>query len=165
MPSKEPKVNGKSTLRKHLIPKNCKFTIGQSKINNIYRELRDDLLLDDSIKAVPNAVGVLFRVFIEVSLDYYAEKKHGHIFKQNDGISTKISWVIAKMIEIGYDKKLFKDISIVGSSTKQQSYLSIEKFHQYVHSTTLEPSPSELKNKWDLLEPFFKILWEDLIKK
>jgi hypothetical protein len=164
MPTLATKIKSKTTLRKYLIPKNCKFTIKQNKINNIYRELRDDLLIDDSSRAVPNSVGVLFRVFIEVSLDYYAEKKHGNFFKKDDGISTKINWVVSKMIEVGYDKKLFKDITIVGSSSKQQSYLSIEKFHQYVHSSTLEPSSSELKSKWDLLEPFFKILWEDLNK-
>lgn len=164
MPAKAPKIKNKTTLRKYLIPKSCKLTIAQNKINNIYRELRDDLLLDDSLKAAPNAVGVLFRVFIEVSLDYYAEKKHGNFFKKDDGISTKINWVVNKMIEIGHPKKIFTNITIVGSSSKQHSYLSIEKFHQYVHSSTLEPSPSELKSKWDLLEPFIITLWEDLNK-
>jgi hypothetical protein len=164
VPPKKERLKGKTTLRKHLIPKDCKLIINQNKINNIYRELRDDLLLDDSAKSVPNSVGVLFRVFIEVSLDHYAEKKHGHNFKKEDGINVKTSWVVNKMIEIGYPKKLFTNITVVGSSKMQHSYLSIEKFHQYVHSSTLEPSSSELKSKWDLLQPFFKTLWEDFNK-
>lgn len=163
-PVKKNKINSKSSLRKHLIPKTCKLTINENKINNIYRELRDDLLIDDSLKAVPNAVGVLFRVFIEVSLDHYAEKKHGYNFKKDDGITAKVTWVVNKMIEIGYPKKLFTNINLVGSSKKQHSYLSIEKFHQYIHSSTLEPSSSELKSKWNLLEPFIKTLWDDLNK-
>ncbi|AXB57738.1 hypothetical protein [Flavobacterium fluviale] len=164
IPERSNKVKGKSTARKRLIPKDCKLTINQNKINNIYRELRDDLILDDSIKSVPNSVGVLFRVFIEVSLDYYAEKKHGHFFKKDDTISGKIIWVVNKMTEAGHAKKIFANISVVGSSKMQHSYLSIEKFHQYVHSSTLEPSSSELKTKWDLLEPFIKTLWEDINK-
>lgn len=164
VPEKKERLKSKTSLRKHLIPKDCKLVINQNKINNIYRELRDDLLLDDSAKSVPNAVGVLFRVFIEVSLDHYAEKRHGHNFKKDDGINVKTSWVVNKMIEIGYQKKIFTNITVVGSSKMQHSYLSIEKFHQYIHSSTLEPSSSELKTKWDLLEPFFKTLWEDFNK-
>ncbi|MCO6174486.1 hypothetical protein NHF50_05465 [Flavobacterium sp. NRK F10] len=82
IPVKKPKVKAKSTLRKHLIPKDCKLTIEEVKINNIYRELRDDLIIDDSSKSVPNAVGVLFRVFIEVCLDHYAEKKTDMFLKK-----------------------------------------------------------------------------------
>lgn len=163
-PVKVTKINSKTTTRKYLIPKTCKLVINQDKINNIYRELRDDLIIDDTVKAVPNAVGVLFRVFIEVSLDYYAEKKHGHVFKKDDGVSTKSTWVINKMQEMGHPKKLFTHINFVGSSSKKDSYLSIEKFHAYVHDATLQPSSSELKSKWDLFEPFFKALWEDLNK-
>ncbi|MCO6174487.1 hypothetical protein NHF50_05470 [Flavobacterium sp. NRK F10] len=69
------------------------------------------------------------------------------------------------MIQLGYDKKIFNNITVVGSSKMQHSYLSIEKFHQYVHSSTLEPSSSELKAKWDLLQPFFVVLWQDFNKK
>jgi hypothetical protein len=66
------------------------------KINNIYRELKEDLLLDRQKKAVPNAVGVLFRVFLEISLDYYANV-HGKHFTQNDKIGSKIAWVVAEL--------------------------------------------------------------------
>ena len=165
VPKKKPKVKPKSLQRKRLIPRDCKLSINQDKINNIYHELRIDLVLDDTTKSVPNAVGVLFRVFIEVSLDEYAEKKHGYNFKKETGIPAKIDWVVNKLIAVGYKKSLFKNILIVGSSKAKHSYLSIEKFHQYVHGTTLEPSPSELKSKWNLLESFFEIIWEELNKK
>lgn len=158
------KDRGKTSARKYLIPKECKLSIPDDKINNIYHELKNDLLLDDSLKAVPNAVGVLFRVFIEVTLDYYSEKKLGHNFKHDATISQKINFVVDKMTINGHPVKTFDNINLVGSSKKSHSYLSIEKFHQYVHSDTLEPSPSELKNKWTLLEPFFKLIWEDLAK-
>ena len=83
------KINPKSTIRKNLIPKNCRWTISPTKINNIYLELKDYLIIDDSKKDVPNAVGVLFRVFLEISLNYYA-KKNDKNFKKNEKIKNKI---------------------------------------------------------------------------
>ncbi len=155
------KVLPKSTSRKHLIPNNCRIRIGITKINNIYRELKDDLLIDDSNSSVPNAVGVLFRVFLEVCLDYYA-KINGHTFKQSDGINVKVPWVVKSLCSKGYDQRTFNNINKVGSAKKENSYLSIDNFHEYVHSTTTQPSSSELKLKWDNLQPFFELLWDDI---
>ena len=154
----------KSSLRNYLIPKTCVLQIQETKINNIYCELKNDLLIDDSKNAVPNAVGVLFRVFLEISLDYYA-KMNSHGFKKNDTINQKISWVVKNLEGKKYDKNKFNNINKVGSSTGQKSYLSIENFHEYVHSTTTQPSSSELKSKWDNLQEFFEILWSDLNKR
>jgi len=165
-----PKNNGanrsipKSSLRNYLIPKTCVLQIQETKINNIYCELKNDLLIDDSKNAVPNAVGVLFRVFLEISLDHYA-KMNSHGFKKNDTINQKISWVVKSLENKKYDKKKFNNINKVGSATGQKSYLSIENFHEYVHSTTTQPSSSELKSKWDNLQDFFEILWGDINKK
>lgn len=159
------KSSPKTTSRTYLIPNSCIIEIDNTKapkINNIYRELKNDLLLDDSLKAVPNAAGVLFRVFLEVSLDYYAEKNGGYHFKQNDTINTKITWVVSNMTTKGYDSKIFNNINKVGSSAKNQSYLSIEHFHEYVHSSTVQPTSGELKAKWDNLQVFFVTLWESL---
>ena len=156
--------NPKSSLRNYLIPKTCVLQIKETKINNIYCELKNDLLIDDSKKAVPNAVGVLFRVFLEISLDYYA-KMNSHGFKKVDTINQKIAWVVSSLEGKGYEKKKFNNINKVGSATGQKSYLSIENFHEYVHSTTTQPSSSELKAKWDNLQDFFEILWGDLNKK
>ncbi len=156
----------KSSLRSYLIPKTCvlKINYKETKINNIYCELKNDLLINDSNNAVPNAVGVLFRVFLEISLDYYA-KMNSHGFKKLDTINQKISWVVKSLEGKKYEKKKFNNINKVGSATGQKSYLSIENFHEYVHSTTTQPSSSELKSKWDNLQEFFELLWEDLNKK
>lgn len=164
LPSARPKVLAKSSTRKYLIPSNCYLRISETKINNIYRELRDDLLIDDSSKAVPNAVGVLFRVFLEVCLDYYAKMNQKN-FKSNDTISQKIPWVVNSLIQKGYEKKIFNNINKVGSAKKDNTYLSIENFHEYVHSSTTQPSSNELKLKWDNLQSFFETLWLDLNKK
>jgi hypothetical protein len=158
------KVLPKSTSRKYLIPMPCSLRISEVKINNIYRELRENLLIDESNDAVPNAVGVLFRVFLEICLDHYA-KMNQKIFKNDDTLSQKIPWVVKSLEDKGYDKKIFNNINKVGSAKKENTYLSIDHFHEYVHSTTTQPSTNELKLKWDNLQSFFETLWLDLNKK
>ena len=156
--------SSKSTSRKHLIPKDCHLTISIPKINDIFLELRDDLSLDGS-KSVPNAVGVLFRVFLEVSLDHYLRKKMKIAPDQNMRIIQKINDVTKYMMD---NKIATKDQlrSIRQSSTSQKTdILHIERFHEYVHSSTIQSDPASLKIKWSNVQEFFEILWEDLNKK
>ena len=70
--STPPKSRPMSTTRSYFIPRDCEFHIKNNKINNIFYELKHNLYLGDvAKKSVPNAVSVLFRVFLEISLDEY----------------------------------------------------------------------------------------------
>ncbi|TFB13266.1 hypothetical protein E3V33_02575 [Candidatus Marinimicrobia bacterium MT.SAG.4] len=161
--SKSKKSKPFSTIRKYLIPKTCILVIDNPRINNIYLELRNNLLLDDSINAVPNAVGVLFRVFLEISLDHYLSKEGITIDKR-----TKITDKITKTADHMYSSKIATQPelgNIRKVTNKKVGLLSIENFHEYVHSTHYQPSPSDLKLKWDNLEEFFEILWDYLNMK
>lgn len=161
------KKTPRSTARKYLIPGSCILQIdGANKINNIYYELQKTIILDDSKQASPNAAAVLFRVFLETSLDYYLEK-HGRTVKQDDTISSKIPLVVAQMQTL--DNKLttnfFTNINKVASAKPDVSILSIVNFHQYVHSHTTQPLSNDLKTAWDKLETFFEYLWDTLHKQ
>lgn len=160
---KKQKVLPKSTNRNYLIPSSCRLSIHETKINNIYLELRNDLLLDDSNKAVPNAVGVLFRVFLEISIDYYLEKEGVNLPKD-----TKLSGKITKCCELfetnGTAKKK-QLLNIRKVATDKNHILCIQNFHDYIHSYKSQPSPSDLKLKWDNLEEFIQILWDYSFKK
>lgn len=157
------KVFPNSGSRTYLIPKTCKLSIPQPKINNIYFELRDSLLLDSSTKAVPNAAGVLFRVFLEISIDYFLEKEGIEL-----GTKVVLAGKITKCAEILESKsiadpKQLKNIRKV--STDKNSLLGIQNFHDYVHSYKSQPSADDLKRKWDNLQEFFQILWHYLYNK
>ena len=158
------RINPKSTLRTHLIPKTCMLYIEEFKINNIYRELRDNLLLDDTRNSTPNAVGVLFRVFLEICIDYFWEKSKGHTFADDIKLAGKITKVTEYLEEQDLaDKQQLKTIRAVATDTR--NLLAIEHFHSYVHSYKTQPSSSDLKLKWDNLQEFFEILWDCLSKK
>lgn len=157
--------NPKSTLRSYLIPKTCTFSINiaEPKINNSYCELKNDLLLDDSRKAVPNAVGVLFRVFLEISIDYFLEKE-GEAINPETKLAGKITKIADYMEQKGIatTKQLGNIRKVAIAKT---SILSIDNFHDYVHSYKSQPSSSDLKLKWDNLQEFFELLWGHLDKK
>jgi len=158
------KINPKSTSRRYLIPKTCYLTISENKINNIYRELRDNLLLDDSNNAVPNAVAVLFRVFLEISIDCFWEKNNWKTFIRDTKLDGKITKVSEFMEKNGLAKKN-QLTNIRSVATSKDSILAIENFHRYVHSYKTQPSSSDLKLKRDNLEEFFEILWKSLESK
>jgi len=157
------KVLPKSSDRKHLIPPSCRLIINERKINNIYRELRDDLLLDDTPNSVPNAVGVLFRVFLEISIDCLWEKE-GFIFSKETKLAGKITKCCDYLEKksIATTKQLH---NIRKVATDQHHLLNIQHFHDYVHSYKTQPSPTDLKHKWDNLQEFFEIIWEHHNKK
>ncbi len=150
----------KSTDRKNLIPKNCKLIINENRINDIFLELRNDLSLSGN-KTTPNAVGVLFRVFLEVSIDEYINKKKIE-FSSKPKLKEKINKVTEHMkknnVATSTDLKYINQIGSAGNS----HLLSIQHFHDYVHNKNIRPEGDDLKNKWDNLESFFKILWKNV---
>jgi hypothetical protein len=154
------KINPKSTSRNYLIPKTCRFYITETKINNIYHELKDNLLIDDTNKSVPNAVGILFRVFLEISIDYFWGEIKGETFADN----TKLAGKITKISEYMEKESLATKIQLknIRAVTNKNSLLAIQNFHSYVHSYKTQPASNDLKSNWDNLEEFFKILWESL---
>lgn len=148
----------KSGSRSTLIPSNFNIKIHQQKINNIFHELKSIPL-----EEYTNAPAVLFRVFLETSIDYYAEK-HGMSFESKiklKGKITKITEDLEKR-EIATSNQL-KNIKHV--ATKRNSILSIENFHEYVHSFKNQPLPVDLIYAWDNLQEFFEILWKENAKK
>jgi hypothetical protein len=154
------KKTKKSTLRKHLIPNDYNLEITPSKIRNIFVELKDDLILEGS-KATPNAVGVLFRVFLEISINHYLDKKHiSYAFntKLKEKIHKVTSHMVNSKIAMESDVKYMRNTS----NRNNSNILSVENFHEYVHSKHIRPVPGDLKAYWDNTEEFFKILWENV---
>ncbi len=153
----------KSVNRSYLIPSTCTLQISKPRINDIYRELKSDLLLDDTRKSVPNAVGVLFRVFIEVSIDYFLEKE-GVTVKSDTKLAGKITKVSEHMETNGIATKK-QLVNIRKVAIAKNSILSIDNFHDFVHSFEVFPGAADLKAKWDSLQEFFEVLWNYILEK
>lgn len=154
---KDTKKTTKSIRRKNLIPEDCDLEIQPSKIRDIYVELKEDLVLDGR-KATPNAVGVLFRVFLEVSINHYLDKK-GIAFSFRTKLKEKIDKVANHMVTNNI--ATVNQVKYVRNTANRKSsnILSIENFHEYVHSNNIRPIPGDLKAYWDNSQEFFEILW------
>lgn len=147
----------RSSSREHLIPNDCSLGIFEPRINDVFLELRDSLILGGK-NSTPNAVAVLFRVFLEISLDKYIAVMNISM-PGNPKLKEKIDKITAHMItnNIATHTQL---LAIRRTSTGSLTdILNIQWFHQYVHNSTILPETDGLKAKWDNLQRFFEILW------
>ena len=98
--------------RKHLIPKTCVLKINNPKLNSIYHELQK---ID--LHKFTNAGAVLFRVFIELSLDSYIETHNLTTVSKDSTLLMKVTEVSSHMEKQRYaDKHICKGIRSAASN-------------------------------------------------
>jgi hypothetical protein len=149
--SKGPKV------RTILIPGTCSLNIAVPKIADISRELRR-LKLDD----YPNAIAVLFRVFVELSVDEVIDRDSLMTEQQADGakLGNKLTKV-ADYLHSGGGITLQQAKAVKKAATDQHLlHSSISTLHQYVHNKHFTPSAADLRAAWDNLQPFIEAIWQ-----
>lgn len=140
--------------RKALIPAQHKLTISHARIVKIFNELKQ---LDTD--TYPNAVAVLFRVFIELSADCY-------IAKNSSVTGVTVDSTLPKKIEaVAFDlesRKIMTKHELRGArqmASSQTQNSSVKTFHTYVHNKDVTPSSTDLKSAWDDLWPFIECMW------
>ncbi|MBN1461320.1 MAG: hypothetical protein JXA57_17470, partial [Armatimonadetes bacterium] len=146
--------------RAKLIPRDCVMNVTDTRCQQIETELRR-LALED----FPNAVSVLFRVFIELSTDDYIDRflpsLASKLSSKNDrtSLSTKLQEVARSLVS---RKKLTNNQAVpVRRAATKNSFLapSSTLMNQYVHNKHVFPAPSDLRADWDSLQPFFIAIW------
>jgi|WetSurMetagenome_2_1015567.scaffolds.fasta_scaffold21540_4 hypothetical protein len=155
--SKVKKSEPLSFERKTLIPRDCIMEISDKRMNSIYRELKD-LFVDDYL----NATAVLFRVFIELSIDNLISNKRSKIFQ---GIKkmTPLKDKLEKALQYFEDsnslsEEELKPIKVLTQSP--HSIVSIDTFNAYVHNRHINPISKDLKITWDNIQIFIEKIWE-----
>jgi len=144
--------------RREVVPKGCPINVTDNRIAEIYKELRT-LRLDDA----PNAIAVLLRVFLEMSVDHFLEHNGGSL-KSTDGgrerwktLDRKLTEVIDMLVAIGVpDTQL---AAVRRSVSVRTSPTNVDLFHLYVHERFATPSPAELKAAWNNAQPLFERIW------
>lgn len=142
-----------STARTTLIPRSCKLSIDQTRINDIYHELKK-LKLDTFV----NAASVIFRVFIELSVNTFIQRSP---LAEHEGekLRSKIQRV-AKYFEETKQLKPKQLKPIRTAVTNPNTLLSINTFNAYTHNEYQHPSENDLKTAWAKYEPFIAKIWE-----
>ncbi|TKB90192.1 MAG: hypothetical protein E8D41_12650 [Nitrospira sp.] len=146
--------------RKTVIPARLRLNIQDPKVAAIFKELKG--LRAEEFR---NACAVLFRVFLELSVDAYMETNQMHRkFKDRGGqfrdktLQTKVEEVINHLVEKkDCDRKGFRSVSR-GLSVPSSPF-SIELLHDYVHNRFVTPQPQSLIEAWNDAQPFFEQVW------
>lgn len=147
--------------RHSVVPRTCKLTISNTKINAIFEELRR-LQLSKHV----HAIGVLLRVFLEMSVDDYLENKAGSklTFKEpksgrmiDKKLRDKVQEAIDHMVARGVPDKELKGIS--SGIRDPHNPFSIDTLHAYIHNRFFTPTDSHLSTAWDNGQRFFEKIW------
>lgn len=153
---KRTKPSRKTATRTSLIPRTCQLSIDPPRINSIYTEL-----LAISVDQYPNACSVLFRVFIELSVDHYIKQKS--LMSEQQAINSPL----AKRLRIAADhlhrqKKIDSDLRKAAERIANSKFglaPSTVTMNQYVHNQYVFPQPTELRTAWDEIQPLIVQLW------
>ena len=139
--------------RRVLIPKKCVIKIKNPKVNKRYHEFQK-LNVDN----FTNATAVMFRVFVESSVDCYL-KEHNIPTKDKMGFYLKLKDKTSKVIDDLEGKKLIEKEECKGIRSEvndKDGILGLDTLHAYVHNPNFSPHPRNLTTAWDNIEPFMK---------
>jgi hypothetical protein len=123
------------------------------RANDILHELRK-LVVED----FRNAVSVLFRVFLEFSVEEYMTRRAVPGVTSADSLAKKIR-SSAKHMESNNIMTRKELTAANRAANDPNSIFSTVHLNAYVHNQKFYPMASDLKTTWDNLEPFVVKLW------
>jgi uncharacterized membrane protein YgcG len=146
---------GGSQTRTTLARNTSKMNPTAPRINQIYIEL---LGLD--VTQFPNAAAVLFRVFLELSVDHYIGQHSLKLAPRvRETLASKMQLAAEHLNKVGkINVQLKRAVDAVAIPQKSVLSASTFKFNQYVHNYYAFAKPTELFTSWDELEPFLEKL-------
>lgn len=171
-PTTEPGASGKPRplssrkIRSRLI--DWPMKIEPSKINELFRELRYKL----NVQETPYAIAVALRVFIEVSCEYYIRQQHDAgdpVTTDNQNkeplldsnrikLAMKIQGVAAHLHKKG--KLNRNEASTIKRRASEQNQMgSVEHLNLFVHGYSAAAIPSELNAIADEYKPLLVGIW------
>jgi hypothetical protein len=158
--AKSPKpTSAEPPPRVNVVPRNCSLNVTNSRIEEIYVELKTLRLTESR-----NAIAVLMRVFLELSVDRFLEankiklstpkKGGGEYYKPLD---QKVREAVDVLVNVGVPRASFN--TVTRSLSDKTSPLHPDLLHAYVHDRYSTPSPQLLTAAWDHAQPLFERIW------
>jgi hypothetical protein len=152
--------------RNTLVPNGLNYNVGHPRLAKIFWELQHM-----NLETYINACAVMFRVFIEMSVDDYAQRHNINLtvpiknpkpgMKQQAG-EMNLRNKLDTLVKYFETQNLCTKDELFGVKTiinNKEHVLSIYGLHAYVHNKDYSPSPSDLKSSWDNIQIFVHRLW------
>lgn len=144
--------------RTTLFPTNFKLKIPESRINDIYLEMKD--LSDNNQK---ESFAIMTRIFLEFTVDDYGDKNIPTYKDQRENSNNfKLRARIICVAENMHSNDLLSDKELNAikiTIDNEKSPVKIEALNQYVHNSKFSPDESSLKVFWDNIRPLFERIW------
>lgn len=147
----------KPTIWPHLIP-DTSYEITWTARLQRHREIWEELQFQLHLISHPNAISVLFRVLLELSIDNYVNQTGLLSVHSNDKLSLKAGKVADDLQSKGkIDKKY---LGVIKKLQQGEGIISIDTLNRYVHSPNFNVSPEHLKMIWNTLADFIVLCLE-----
>lgn len=135
----------------HLIP-NVSYGIIWPAHLQRHRAIWEELQYKLELSEEPNAISVLLRVLLELSIDNYIKRAKPVTVQETDKLSRKAAKVAADLHAQGkIDKKY---LGAINKLQQAEAIVSIDTLNRYVHSPNFSVSPEHLKMLWETLADF-----------
>jgi len=154
------KIKSNPKDRKTLIPGSCRLKIGKPRVNAIFYELKKL-----NITKFTNAAAVLYRVFIELSMDCYLEE---HKMVQTPSANSSGLNLQQKVNNVASHLENTKKADatickgIRAAIKDKHGLLGLDTWNAYVHNNRFSPLSANLIITWDGMQDFMGILWENI---
>lgn len=145
-PSAAPKPLARTTL----IPQ-TNFNIAWPGRLQRHHAIWEELQFQLQLKLHPNAISVLFRVFLELSIENYISQTTMAVH-DGDKLAARVKKVGADLSKKG--KIDHKQLGIINKFDQLDKLISADTLNRYVHSPNFAPSPEHLMSLWDNLSDF-----------
>lgn len=135
----------------HLIP-NVSYGIVWSAHLQRHRAIWEELQYKLELSEEPNAISVLLRVLLELSVDNYIKRTKLNTVSLEERLSRKAAKVASDLhVDGKIDKKY---LGVINKLQQAEVIVSIDTLNRYVHSPNFSVSPEHLKMLWETLADF-----------
>jgi hypothetical protein len=136
----------KPTRRKNLIP-HVEYGIAWAGRIHRHKAVWEELQFHLDLSIHPNAISVLFRVLLELSIENYVEQTKLASIQLGDKLAQRALKVGTDLHAKG--KITEKQLGIIKKFPQQDHLYSMDTLNRYVHSPNFAPSPEHLTAMWD----------------